>query len=164
MTEVYVAVASNDRPRTHIARALGLLRQHWPGLSVSRAFVNRPVGFDGAEFINLVVGFDTDESVAAVLATLGTIEAACDRKRGGAQPAAVSLDLDLLLYGDLVGEHAGKELPRPELLTRAYMLGPLADLAPGLAHPVLGRSMGELWRDFDAAGHVLEPTRLEGAD
>jgi 2-amino-4-hydroxy-6-hydroxymethyldihydropteridine diphosphokinase len=70
------------------------------------------------------------------------------------------MDLDVLLYGDLVGEFPGATLPRPDLLRRAFMLGPLADLAPGVRHPALGTTIGELWAAFDQRAHPLERVEL----
>jgi 2-amino-4-hydroxy-6-hydroxymethyldihydropteridine diphosphokinase len=71
------------------------------------------------------------------------------------------MDLDVLLYGDLVCERTGLTLPRPDLLLRAYMLGPLADLAPDLVHPTAGATVGELWRRFDQASHPLKRVMIE---
>ena len=66
------------------------------------------------------------------------------------------MDLDVLLYGDLVLEEPGLKLPRPDLVKRAYMLGPLAELAPEVMHPTAGLTVGELWRRFDQDAHPLE--------
>ena len=66
------------------------------------------------------------------------------------------MDLDALLYGDLVCEEPGLKLPRPDLVKRAYMLGPLAELAPAVVHPTTGLTVGELWRRFDRDAHPLE--------
>ena len=74
--------------------------------------------------------FDTQLPVDAVLAKLHAIESACGRPRGAPRWAPRSMDLDVLLYGDLVCDEPGLKLPRPDLLKRAYMLGPLAQLAP----------------------------------
>jgi 2-amino-4-hydroxy-6-hydroxymethyldihydropteridine diphosphokinase len=63
------------------------------------------------------------------------------------------------LYGDLVCEEPGLKLPRPDLLKRAYMLGPLAQLAPAVIHPTAQLSIGELWRRFDQAAHPLVPVQ-----
>jgi 2-amino-4-hydroxy-6-hydroxymethyldihydropteridine diphosphokinase len=164
MPEVFVAAGSNVRPRTHLRQALGLMRERWPGLRASRAFANRAVGFEGADFINLVVGLVTDEPLAAVLERLHGIEAACGRPRQAPKWAARSMDLDVLLYGDSVGEFPGAVLPRPDLLRRPYMLGPLAELAPDLVHPTVGRTIGELWSSFDSAGHEMAAIDLEGDD
>jgi 2-amino-4-hydroxy-6-hydroxymethyldihydropteridine diphosphokinase len=67
------------------------------------------------------------------------------------------MDLDVLLFGDRVGEFPGAKLPRPDLLKRAYMLGPLAEIAPEVVHPTLGATIGELWQRFDRAAHALTP-------
>jgi 2-amino-4-hydroxy-6-hydroxymethyldihydropteridine diphosphokinase len=66
------------------------------------------------------------------------------------------MDLDVLLYGELVCEEPGLKLPRPDLVKRAYMLGPLAEIAPQLLHPTAGLTIGELWRRFDQGAHPLE--------
>jgi 2-amino-4-hydroxy-6-hydroxymethyldihydropteridine diphosphokinase len=109
-----------------------------------------------------VVGFQADEPLPQVIAGLRQVEDACGRERGSPGAASrVSLDLDLLLYGDLAGEYGGRQLPRPELVTRPYMLGPLADLAPELRHPVLQSTIGELWAKFEDADAVLTPVSLE---
>jgi 2-amino-4-hydroxy-6-hydroxymethyldihydropteridine diphosphokinase len=74
------------------------------------------------------------------------------------------MDLDMLLYGDLVRDEPKLKLPRPDLLKRPFMLGPLADLAPDLVHPTLQLTIGELWAKFDRAAHPLiaveSPTNL----
>jgi len=66
------------------------------------------------------------------------------------------MDLDVLLYGDLVCDEPTVKVPRPDLLKRAYMLGPLAQLAPQLLHPTEHTTIGELWQRFDRAAHPLE--------
>ena len=86
-----------------------------------------------------MAGFDTALPVHAVLAQLHAIEALCGRPRDAPRWAPRSMDLDVLLYDDLICEEPGLKLPRPDLLKRAYMLGPLAELAPDLMHPTAGR-------------------------
>lgn len=164
MPEVYVAAGSNVRPRENLRRAIALLRQTWPGLRASRAYANAAVGFEGEDFVNLVIGFTTDAPLAEVLERLHAAEAACGRPRQAPKWAPRSMDLDVLLYGDAVGEFPGAVLPRPDLVRRPYMLGPLAELAPGLEHPTLRRSIGELWEEFDREAHAMRPVDLEGAD
>jgi 2-amino-4-hydroxy-6-hydroxymethyldihydropteridine diphosphokinase len=65
------------------------------------------------------------------------------------------MDLDILLYDALVLDEPRLKLPRPDLLKRAFMLGPLAEIAPDLVHPALGVTIGELWRRFDQAAHPM---------
>jgi 2-amino-4-hydroxy-6-hydroxymethyldihydropteridine diphosphokinase len=160
MPEVYVAAGSNVRPRANLARALAMLSREFPGLRASRVYSNAAVGFEGDDFLNLVVAFPADIPADAVLRKLKDIERASGRPPGAAKWGPRTLDLDLLLYGDFVGRVDGKSLPHPDLLTRAWVLGPLAQLAPGLVHAVAGETFGELWKRFDKDAHPLEPVEL----
>ena len=156
MPEVYVAAGSNVEPQRHLRQALGELEREFPGTRVSSWYRNRAVGFAGDDFINLVAGFDTALEVHAVLERLHAIESRCGRPRAAPRWAPRSMDLDVLLYGGLICDEPGLRLPRPDLLKRAYMLGPLAELAPGVVHPTEGITIGELWRRFDQSAHPLE--------
>jgi 2-amino-4-hydroxy-6-hydroxymethyldihydropteridine diphosphokinase len=156
---VYVGAGSNVAPEHNIARAVEELRSAFPGVRFSPWYRNRAAGFAGEDFINLVAGFDTALPLRAVLAKLHAIETLCGRPRDAPRWAPRSMDLDVLLYGDLVCEEAGLSLPRPDLLKRAYMLGPLAALAPEVVHPTAKVSIGELWRRFDQSLHPLEVVR-----
>ena len=155
MAEVYVAAGSNIEPEKNLARALDELEQIFGELAVSPAYRNPAVGFVGADFINFVVGFRTDESAAQVKRTLQRIEALCGRPRAAPKWGPRTMDLDLLMYDQLVSDEPGLILPRPDLLKRAYMLKPLADLAPALRHPTQQRTIGELWAEFPSADHAL---------
>ena len=163
MPDAYVAAGSNVRPRESLAKALGMLAREFPGLRVSRAFSNPAVGFTGDDFINLVAVFPAEIPTEALLERLKAVERACGREPGAPKWEARTLDLDLLLHGDRVGRVAGKNLPHPDLSTRAWVLGPLAELAPGLMHPVAGERIDELWRRFDQSAHRLTPVSLERA-
>ncbi len=156
MPAVYVAAGSNVEPESHLALALADLAREFPGTRFSPWYRNRAVGFDGADFINLVAGFTTALPVHAVLERLHAIEARCGRARDAPRWAPRTMDLDVLLYGDLVCEEPALRLPRPDLLKRAYMLGPLAALAPEVIHPTAQLTIGELWQRFDRAAHPLE--------
>jgi 2-amino-4-hydroxy-6-hydroxymethyldihydropteridine diphosphokinase len=164
MPEVYVAAGSNVRPRASLRRALALLGEEFPGLASSPAYLNKATGFEGDDFINLVAAFRTERPLSEVVATLKSVERALGRERGGPKWGPRTLDLDLLLYGDRVGRFEGASLPHEDLATCAWVLGPLAAIAPGLRHPVTGEAMGELWRRFDRAAHPLVETSLEGPD
>ena len=157
MPAVYVAAGSNVAPARHIADAVSQLAREFPGVRFSPWYRNRAAGFEGDDFINLVAGFETALPVRAVIGKLQAIEARCGRPREAPRWAPRSMDLDVLLYGDLVLDEPGLKLPRPDLLKRAYMLGPLAQLAPEVVHPTAHLTIGELWRRFDQAAHPLEP-------
>jgi 2-amino-4-hydroxy-6-hydroxymethyldihydropteridine diphosphokinase len=157
--QVFVAAGSNIAPEHNLERATRALAREFPGIRFSPWYRNRAAGFAGEDFINLVAAFDTALGPEAVLERLHAIEAACGRPRDAPRWAPRSMDLDVLLYDSLVREGPPLTLPRPDLLKRAYMLGPLADLAPELVHPTAGRTIGELWRDFEQAAHPLTRVR-----
>jgi 2-amino-4-hydroxy-6-hydroxymethyldihydropteridine diphosphokinase len=159
MPQVFVAAGSNVEPEKNLALAVAELARVFPGSRFSPWYQNRAAGFEGADFINLVVGFDTPLSPAAVLAHLHAVEAKCGRPPNAPRWAPRTMDLDVLLYDGLVLEGPPLTLPRPDLLKRAYMLGPMADLAPEVLHPTVGRTIGELWREFDQAAHPLTRVR-----
>jgi 2-amino-4-hydroxy-6-hydroxymethyldihydropteridine diphosphokinase len=159
MAEVYVAAGSNVEPETNLALALEELRQAFGELAVSPAYRNPPVGFAGADFINLVVGFSTADSPRQVKQRLERIEELCGRPRDAPKWASRTIDLDILMYDQLVSDEPGLLLPRPDLLRRAFMLKPLADLAQGLRHPTEQRTIGELWTQF-AGDYSLVPVTI----
>jgi 2-amino-4-hydroxy-6-hydroxymethyldihydropteridine diphosphokinase len=161
--DVYVAAGSNVEPEANLARAVSELRASFPGVRFSPWYRNRAAGFEGDDFINLVAGFRTELPLETVLARLHEIERHCGRTRDAPRWAPRSMDLDVLLYGDLVLERTDVRLPRPDLLKRAYMLGPLAALAPEVLHPTEGVTIGELWRRFDRDAHPLEALPRAGS-
>ena len=163
MADAYVAAGSNVRPRENLVKALALLGREFPGLRASRAFANAAVGFEGDDFINLVVAFPAPRTTESLIGALKAVERAAGREPGAPKWGPRTLDLDLLLHGDRVGRVAGKALPHPDLLTRAWVLGPLAELAPRLVHPVAGDTIEALWRRFDQGAHPLAPVSLGSA-
>lgn len=160
MTQVLVAAGSNIDPSRHLGTAKRELGQAFPGARFSTAYRNAAVGFDGEDFINLVVAFESSLAPGEIRTRLQAIEAHCGRARDAPKWAPRSMDLDLLLYGDLVLDAPGLRLPRPDLVRRAYMLGPAAEIAPDLRHPVLGLTLAELWARFDRDAHPLVPVEL----
>lgn len=161
-TPVYVAAGSNVAPLDNLRRALDALQRHFAPLTVSRAYANKAVGFAGDDFVNLVVGFATTLPVKQVIERLHEAETACGRERLAPKWAPRAMDLDILLYGDILCDEPGLKLPRPDLLKRPYMLGPAAEIAPLLVHPTEHRTLRELWADMQSAqsAHELRPVDL----
>ncbi|WP_129642114.1 2-amino-4-hydroxy-6-hydroxymethyldihydropteridine diphosphokinase [Peristeroidobacter agariperforans] len=162
MTAVYVAAGSNVEPDKHLSVALRALASAYGPMTLSPAYKNKAVGFDGADFINLVVGFNTEDPVADVRKQLQKIEAACDRPPDAPKWAPRTMDLDILLFGDLVSNQPGLVIPRPDLVKRSYMLKPMADIAPDVRHPTLDRTMRELWESFQGGEHEMVEVLLGG--
>jgi 2-amino-4-hydroxy-6-hydroxymethyldihydropteridine diphosphokinase len=156
MPNVYVAAGSNVEPERNLYKAQEQLERDFPQVRFSSWYRNRAVGFEGNDFINFVAGFPTQLQVHAVIERLHAIESLCGRPRDAPRWAPRTMDLDVLLYGDLVCEEPKLHLPRPDLLKRAYMLGPLAELAPEVVHPTEGLTIGQLWQRFDQAAHALQ--------
>ncbi|PZN34085.1 MAG: 2-amino-4-hydroxy-6-hydroxymethyldihydropteridine diphosphokinase [Proteobacteria bacterium] len=165
MAEVYVAAGSNIEPERHLRRALVELAATYGPLRVSPAYRNKAVGFAGDDFVNLAVAFTTERSPEEVRASLQEIERHCGRPADAPRWAPRSMDLDILLFGDRVSQAPGLVFPRPDLVKRAYMLKPMADIAPDLVHPTLGRTMRALWEEFVAGSggtpHEMVPVRLD---
>lgn len=161
MTQVFVGIGSNVEPERHIRTAVHLLRERFGAVRVSPVYRNPAVGFDGDDFFNLVAGFGSEAGFEQVHTILEQIEAACGRVRGGPRYAPRTLDIDLLLYGDLVHENA-PILPRKDLLRYAFVLKPITDIAPDHRHPLTGRSFAEHWAEFDAASQPLVPVAFTG--
>ncbi|MES1942604.1 2-amino-4-hydroxy-6-hydroxymethyldihydropteridine pyrophosphokinase [Salinisphaera sp. PC39] len=156
----YVGIGSNIEPRRHIPHAVRLLRERFGDLRVSPVYECPAVGFEGADFLNLVVGFDTGADIPALLQALRCIESHCGRVRGE-RTASRTMDLDLLLYGDRVTDGPDARLPRDDILRYAFVLRPLAEIAPDARHPTDGRSYAELWAAFGTEGQPLRRVALD---
>ena len=155
MPRVWVSIGSNvDRERS-IRGAVSELRARYGQLTVSRVYESEAVGFEGRPFYNLVVGFDTDESPSELTARLRAIEDAFGRERGPDKFAPRTLDMDLLTYGERIERAEGVELPRDEITRYAFVLGPLAEVAPDDVHPVTGLVYRAMWDAFDKSAQPL---------
>ena len=150
MARVYLSLGSNQEPHRYLRAALDELRARFGSLDVSPAYRSAAVGFDGADFINLAVGLDTELAPAALNDWLHALEDRHGRRRDVPRFADRTLDVDIVLYDDLVTQGAGHlDIPRKEL-KHAFVLKPMADIAPDVRHPVDGRTLAELWAAFPA--------------
>ena len=158
MAQVYVSVGSNiDRVR-NISAALQGLTERYGELQLSSVYESDAVGFDSEPFYNLVLGYTTDQSPQTVQAELHRIEDSLGRLRTGALSAR-TLDLDLLLYDDLVMSDGKLVLPREDITRYAFVLGPLAEIAATARHPVSGVTYADMWAAFDDSKQAL--TRVD---
>lgn len=154
MVWVALGLGSNHEPEANLASALDELLLQFRDLALSWVF--RSQARDGAapDYLNMTVGIETDMPLQDLVKLLKKIEDKHRRERGSER---VTLDIDLLLYGDKSGNFDGIVLPRPEILTAAYVLRPLVQIAGKKKHPALKQGYRELWEAFDKTRHVLEP-------
>lgn len=148
MARVYLSLGSNLEPRRYLNAALDELRVRFGALDVSPAYRSKSVGFDGADFVNLAVGLDTDLEPQALNDWLHALEDRHGRRRDVPRYSDRTLDVDIVLYGERVIDGPGHlQIPRKEL-RHAFVLKPLADIAPQVRHPVSGQTMAALWAAF----------------
>jgi 2-amino-4-hydroxy-6-hydroxymethyldihydropteridine diphosphokinase len=156
MARVYLSLGSNLEPRRHLVAAIAALRERFGEIDVSPAYRSHSVGFDGADFVNLAVGLDTDLSPEALNDWLHALEDRHGRRRDVPRYSDRTLDIDIVFYDALVIDGPGHlQLPRNEL-QHAFVLQPIADIAPDFRHPVSGASMAELWAAFPQRHEPLQ--------
>lgn len=155
MTPIYLSLGSNVDRHNNILAALDALADLFGQLRISSVYESKSVGFDGSNFFNLVVGAATSLSIAELSDRLKRIEDANGRKRSGPKFSPRTLDIDILTFGDFVGVESGIELPRAEITKNAFVLLPLAEIAPEVLHPQLHQSYQQLWNDYDQASQQL---------
>lgn len=155
MPRVYVSIGSNIDRETNVRTAIEQLREHFGDLTVSPVYESEAVGFAGESFYNLVVGFETGRTLAEVTATLREIESRCGRVRGERKFCDRTLDLDPLIYGDLIDHSPPHDVPRHEIDHYAFVLKPLSDIAGSERHPETGQRYADMWASFDKKGQRL---------
>jgi 2-amino-4-hydroxy-6-hydroxymethyldihydropteridine diphosphokinase len=147
VAQVYVSVGSNIDREAMVRSCIKMLDRTFANLMKSSVYESIAVGFAGENFYNLVVGFAAADPLQ-VTRILRDIEVAHGRHRGEKQFAPRTLDLDLLLFGDQDLHEQGLDVPRGEITRYAFVLGPLAELAPTAVHPKLGKTYQDLWAEF----------------
>ncbi|MDO3721792.1 2-amino-4-hydroxy-6-hydroxymethyldihydropteridine diphosphokinase [Marinobacter sp. chi1] len=146
---VFVGIGSNVDREQHLGVALDALSDWFGALDLSPVYESDAVGGVGAPYLNMVAAFQADWTVGELSDRLKALEDAHGRRRGEEGAGERTLDVDILTYGEQVGIVDGVELPRAEILKNAFVLKPLADLAPDRLHPTCGQTYLELWRAYN---------------
>lgn len=155
MAEIYISLGSNINRQHYIEQGLNALTDAFGSLRLSSLFESEAVGFAGKAFYNMVVGVNTAQTLSQVAATLRNIEFANGRSQDAKKFSPRTLDLDLLLYDDVIANEPA-QIPRDEINKNAFVLWPLAEIAGHLAHPIIGQCYDELWQQYDKTQQQLK--------
>ncbi|NLF76550.1 MAG: 2-amino-4-hydroxy-6-hydroxymethyldihydropteridine diphosphokinase [Chloroflexi bacterium] len=158
---VFITLGSNIDPHQNLRRAVQMIGQKFPIQAASRVYETAPIDAAGnvdgsqAAFLNAAVLITTDKPPAEIkYKILRFLETMLGRVRTADKFAARTIDLDLALYGDRVIDSPRLVLPDPDILTRAHVALPLADLAPDFRHPVTGQTLAAIAASFAGAGGI----------
>ncbi len=148
MPQVFVSIGSSFHRKKNVRAALQALHQRYGEIRYSSVYETEAVGFKGDPFFNLVVGFDTDDDPRRLKQCFHAIEERQGRSRSGKMPGPCPLDLDLLLYDDMIIDTPSLRLPREDVLKHAFVLEPLAELVPERCYPGTNQCYRDLWRNY----------------
>lgn len=157
MASVYLGLGSNIEPQKNFRHGIRELSRRYGVLDLSPAYKSAALGFEAQDFLNVVVALDTVTSPTEIHEQIEIIHDLSGRDRNCQAFTSRPLDIDLLLYDDMVRQFPRFRLPRADVLEYSFVLRPLSELAPTLRHPETGKTMLEHWQAFDAERHPLEP-------
>ena len=161
VANVYISLGSNIERDKNTRDGVRALRAHYGELTLSSVYESAAIGFAGSQFYNMVIALHTDEPATTVLQVLKDIEQRYGRMYQSPKFSSRTLDLDLLLYDNQILNQPGVQIPRDEILKHAFVLWPLAEIAPALQHPLQQKTYEELWRAFDKGKQELKPIGFE---
>ncbi len=165
MVWVTLSLGSNTRPYENICSCLDMLLLQFNDLALSSVYESVADQHPGICYLNMAAGFETDLPLPALVSLLKQIEDKHRRNRTTERSTEVTLDLDLLTYGDKAGAFNGVVLPHPDIMAKAYVLKPLMQIAGKKRHPVLKKSFNEIGKEqhalFAQPGQQLKPVTFE---
>lgn len=145
----FISIGSNIDKEVHIPSSLKELNKQFNILIISSLYETKPIGFKGDDFYNLVIQFNSSLEAKAIAKILKQIESNHNRTHDSRKYAARTLDLDLIIYGDLIINEGRLQIPRDEIEKYAFVLEPLAEIAPNFLHPIKQKSYVQLWAEYD---------------
>lgn len=156
MSTAYLGLGSNVSAHSHIAAGIAALLERFRNVRLSPAYLSSAVGFDGDDFINLAASVETSLQPIELKHFLNELEDRHHRLRDAPKFSDRTLDIDILLYDDLYLISPALKIPRTDIMTYAHVLKPLADLAPGLVHPVCHKTIDQIWQDYAGDRNALK--------
>lgn len=153
MAQVYVSMGSNNNPIHHLRVSLNQLGQYYGKIQKSSLYESPAVGIKGDNFYNLVARFTTDTEVHTLVGNLRKIERNNGRHRGADCSATRTIDIDLLLYDNLVIQEDSLVIPRIDITHYAFVLLPLAEIAPTERHPITRQRYADMWEVYAKTRH-----------
>lgn len=146
MVKAYLSLGSNERPEHYLQLAVNALRETFGEIILSDWVHTKAVGFDGPDFINGAAIINTDWDVYKLNDWLHALEDTHDRRRDVPRFSNRTLDIDIIFFDDLILQGPGNlQIPRPEL-KHAFVLGPLAQIAPDYMNPETGVDLASQWK------------------
>ncbi|MDR2871104.1 MAG: 2-amino-4-hydroxy-6-hydroxymethyldihydropteridine diphosphokinase [Xanthomonadaceae bacterium] len=161
MITVLLSLGSNLRPQYHLHAAIDALRARFDDIVLSGIYHMPAVGFDGPPFLNAAALLRTDLELSVLDHWLHALEDKLGRDRRGPRFSNRTLDIDIVFYGDRIVHGPGQlRIPRPEL-KHAFVLKPLAEIAPDFIDPCSKRTLAALWASHPQYGETFERVLVE---
>ena len=160
-TEVFLSLGSNTDPEKNLKYACRELKKAFGNIQISSVYRNKPIGFEGNDFLNMVVKVKSTFNPNEMLDFIRGLEAATGRDIGIGAFDSRTLDIDMLLFGSLVHPEKPFKIPRNDIELYSFVLCPLAEIEPDGIHPITGKTFKDLWESFDQAEHPLSKASLE---
>ena len=152
----FISIGSNINREHNISSALAALQCEFGQLQHSSIYESDAVGFSGDTFYNLVIAFHSNQDAFYIALQLKRIETEHGRVRSKEKFSSRTLDLDLLLYGQQVIATDTLNIPHNDILNYAFVLEPLAEIAPERHHPVKDVCYQKLWQEFDKSAALQQ--------
>ena len=160
-TEVFLSLGSNIDPEQNLKYACRELKKAFGNIQISSVYRNKPIGFEGNDFLNMVVKVKSTFNPNEMLDFIRGLEAATGRDIGIGAFDSRTLDIDMLLFGSLVHPEKPFKIPRNDIELYSFVLCPLAEINPDGIHPVTGKAFKDLWENFDQEEHSLNKVSID---